>query len=92
MQRIKASTHVAGSIRIDSTGTHQLPTEIHMCNGNEQETMKNINEQIQHGQSSSTPTVVDSGISSFSLKHDPLPECSTLQMLRFQLQIKNLCP
>ena len=92
MKHIKAFACVAGSIRVDSTGAHQLPTEIHMGNRNEQETMKNINEQIQHGQPSSTPTVVDSGISSFSLKHDPLPECITLQMLRFQLQIKNLCP
>jgi hypothetical protein len=92
VQRIKASTHVAGSIRIDSIGTHQLPTEIHMCNKNEQETMKNINEQIQHGQSSSTPTVVDSGISSFSLKHDPLPECGTLQDVAIPTSNKKSMP
>jgi hypothetical protein len=44
-----------------------------MGNRNEQETMKNINQQIQHGQRrSSTPAAVDGGISSFSLIHEPL--------------------
>lgn len=92
MQRIKASARAAGSIRVNSTGAHQLPTEIHMGNRNEQETMKNINEQIQHGQPSSTPTAVDSGISSFSLKHDPLPEFSTLQDVVIQTSNQKSMP
>ena len=92
MKHIKAFARVAGSIRVDSTGAHQLPTEIHMGNRNEQETMKNINEQIQHGQPSSTPTVVDSGISSFSLKHDPLPEFSALQDVVIQTSNQKSMP
>jgi len=92
VQRIKASSRAAGSIRVNSTGAHQLPTKIHMGNRNEQETMKNINEQIQHGQPSSMPTAVDSGISSFSLKHDPLPEFSTLQDVVIQTSNQKSMP
>jgi hypothetical protein len=69
-QRIKASARASGSIRAANTGACQRPTEIHV---DEQETMKNFNQQIQHGQPrSSTPALVDSGISSFSLIHEPL--------------------
>jgi hypothetical protein len=92
VQCIKSYARAAGSIRADSTGAHQLPTEIHMGNKNEQETMKNINEQIQHGEPSSTSAAVDSGIFSFSLMHDPLPECNTLQDVAIETSNKKSMP
>jgi hypothetical protein len=51
---------------------HQLPTEIH---DDQQETVNTINQQIQP---IGTSAVADSGISSFSLMHETLHECSTL--------------
>jgi len=69
-QHIKASARATGSIRAVTTGARQRPTEIHV---DEQETMKNFNQQIQHGQPrTSTPAALDSDISSFSLIHEPL--------------------
>ena len=62
-QRIKAAAH-------------QLPKAIH---DDRQETVNNLNQQIQHGQpSSSTSAAENSGISSFSWMHETLYESSSL--------------
>jgi hypothetical protein len=54
-QRIKAAARSIGAV---SATAHQLPTEIH---NDRQETVNNINQQIQHGQPSSTSAASDSG-------------------------------
>ncbi len=74
-QHLNAANRAAGNIRTMDTNAHQFPVA---TQGDPEETINNINQQIKHGKpNSKTQEAPDSNISGFLLTPEPLQKSST---------------